>query len=87
MSAATLLLPALVLGAWIDHSHAALDAVVPPAVPEAYVSHDFSSCYSSEPSVAFASHVYTNNVQVAFEAFAGGITFGLGTLRCSSLTA
>jgi uncharacterized membrane protein SpoIIM required for sporulation len=79
-SATALLLPAVVLGTWIAHSHAALNAIAPPAVREAYVSHDFASYYSSQPSADFASEVYTNNVVVAFEAFAGGIVFGLLTL-------
>jgi uncharacterized membrane protein SpoIIM required for sporulation len=80
VSALALFVPALVAGVWVDHSHAALNAVMPPAVREAYVNHDFSSYYSSEPSAAFATQVYTNNVEVAAEAFAGGIAFGLGTL-------
>ena len=79
-SAVALFLPAIVLGTWVAHSHAALDAIAPAAVREAYVNHDFATYYSSEPSAEFASQVYTNNVIVAFEAFAGGIAFGLLTL-------
>ncbi|HTW10987.1 MAG TPA: stage II sporulation protein M [Acidimicrobiales bacterium] len=80
VSALALFVPALAAGAWIDHSHSALNATMPAAVREAYVNHDFSSYYSSEPSAAFASQVYFNNVEVSMEAFAGGILFGLGTL-------
>jgi uncharacterized membrane protein SpoIIM required for sporulation len=80
VSATALFLPAIVLGTWVAHSHAALDALAPAAVRESYVNHDFASYYSSEPSVDFASQVYTNNVLVSFEAFAGGIAFGLLTL-------
>jgi uncharacterized membrane protein SpoIIM required for sporulation len=80
ISATALLLPAVVLGTWTAHSHTALDAIAPAAVREAYVNHDFASYYSSEPSVEFASHVFTNNVIVSCEAFAGGIAFGLLTL-------
>ncbi|MGA3219301.1 MAG: stage II sporulation protein M [Acidimicrobiales bacterium] len=80
VSGVALFLPAVVIGTWIAHSHAALDVTAPPAVRAAYVDHDFASYYSSEPSVAFAGQVYTNNVIVTFEAFAGGITFGLFTL-------
>jgi len=79
-SAATLFVPALALAVWIDHSHAALNAIAPRAVREAYVNHDFASYYSSEPSADFATRVYTNNVEVSAEAFAGGIFFGLMTL-------
>jgi len=80
VSATALFLPAIVLGTWIAHSHAALDALAPAAVREAYVNHDFASYYSSEPSVEFASQVYINNVIVSLEAFAGGIAFGLLTV-------
>jgi uncharacterized membrane protein SpoIIM required for sporulation len=80
VSATALFLPAIVLGVWIDHSHAALNAVAPAAVREAYVNNDFASYYSSEPSAAFATQVYTNNVLVSFEAFAFGIAFCLPTL-------
>lgn len=80
VSAGALFLPAIVLGIWVDHSHAALNAIAPAAVREAYVNHDFSSYYSSQPSADFASEVYTNNVLVCFEAFAGGIAFGVLTL-------
>jgi uncharacterized membrane protein SpoIIM required for sporulation len=80
VSALALFLPAIALGAWIAHSHAAFSASAPAAVRQAYLNHDFASYYSSQPSADFASEVYTNNVLVAFEAFAGGITFGVLTL-------
>lgn len=80
VSALTLFLPAVAVGTWLAHSHAALNLAVPAAVRQAYVGHDFRAYYSSQPSVDFALQVYTNNVIVAFEAFAGGITFGLLTL-------
>jgi len=79
-SALSLFLPAVVIGTWIAHSHAALDVAASPAVRQAYVSHDFASYYSSVPSADFATAVYLNNVLVSFEAFAGGIAFGIGTL-------
>jgi uncharacterized membrane protein SpoIIM required for sporulation len=79
-SALMFFLPAVVLGTWVAHSHAAFDLIAPPAVREAYVNHDFASYYSSQPSVDFASTVYTNNVIVTAEAFGGGITFGIYTV-------
>jgi len=79
-SALIFLLPAVVVGTWVAHSRDAFDLVAPPAVREAYVHHDFAAYYSSQPSVDFASEVYFNNVLVTFEAFAGGITFGLFTV-------
>jgi len=79
--AATLLslVPALALGIWIGRSTAAVEALGPPAVREAYVNHDFEDYYSSEPAGAFASKVFSNNVQVAFYAFALGILGCVGT--------
>ena len=74
-SAALFLVPALGVGTWVASSPAALDATGPRALREAYVNEDFQSYYSSEPAGAFASQVFTNNVQVAIEAFAGGIAF------------
>jgi uncharacterized membrane protein SpoIIM required for sporulation len=78
--AATLLslIPALALGIWIANSTAALEALGPPAVREAYVNEDFESYYSSAPAAQFASQVFANNVQVAFQAFALGILLCVG---------
>jgi uncharacterized membrane protein SpoIIM required for sporulation len=80
VSAVALLAPAVVTGTWLDHSRAALDTAFPAAVRQAYVGHDFAAYYRSLPAVDFATQVYVNNALVAFEAFAGGILFGLGTL-------
>lgn len=75
VSAALTLLPALAMGVWLANSDAALDASAPEAVRQAYLEEDFEDYYSSEPAAVFASSVFTNNVQVAFFAFAGGIAF------------
>ena len=42
---------------------------------EAYVNQDFEQYYRSAPASEFASHVFTNNVQVSIYAFAAGIAF------------
>ena len=60
---------------WIATSDAALEASAPDAVREAYVEQDFERYYSSEPSAAFASKVFTNNLRVGVTAFAAGIAF------------
>jgi uncharacterized membrane protein SpoIIM required for sporulation len=80
--AATLasLLPAAGFGVWLGSSPAAIEAAAPPAVREAYVNHDFEAYYSSAPAAQFASQVFSNNVLVAFQAFALGIFLCLGTL-------
>lgn len=78
-SAALVFLPALAVGVWLANSPSAVKASAPAVVREAYVNEDFEAYYSSEPAAAFASKVFTNNVQVAVMAFAGGIAFCLLT--------
>ena len=72
-SAALLLIPALVIGAWLATSDAALDAAAPEAVREAYLTEDFEAYYSSQSASAFTSQVTVNNIQVALLAFASGV--------------
>ena len=79
VAAALLLVPALGFGVWLANSPAAVEASAPAAVRQAYVERDFEAYYSSGPATAFASEVFTNNVRVAFLAFAGGIAFCLVT--------
>ena len=73
VSAALTFLPALGFGVWLAHSPRAVDATAPAAVRQALIDHDFTAYYRSAPSAEFATHVYTNNVQVSIEAFAGGV--------------
>jgi uncharacterized membrane protein SpoIIM required for sporulation len=73
VSATLLFVPAIGFGVWLDHSPRAVDATAPAALRAALINHDFTAYYRSAPSAEFAVHVYTNNVQVAIEAFAGGI--------------
>jgi uncharacterized membrane protein SpoIIM required for sporulation len=73
-------LPAAAFGIWLANSPAAVEATAPAAVREAYVNHDFEAYYSSAPASEFASSVFSNNVQVAFVAFALGILLCVGTL-------
>jgi uncharacterized membrane protein SpoIIM required for sporulation len=72
-SAALTLAPAIAAAVWISHSPKALNAAAPAALRQAYLSHDFANYYSAQPSAQFAAKVTTNNIQVAFLAFAGGI--------------
>lgn len=73
VAALLFLLPAAAIGVWLAGSPAALQAAAPEAVRQAYVEDDFEAYYSSSASAQFASEVTTNNVQVGFMAFAGGI--------------
>jgi len=73
VSALIFFVPALVLGVWLAHSPRAIDAIGSAALRQTYINHDFKSYYSSQPSAQFAAKVQTNNIIVAFIAFAGGI--------------
>lgn len=72
-SAILVFVPALALGIWIANSSEAVNATAPSEVRQALINHDFEDYYSSEPAAAFASKVFTNNVQVAILAFAFGV--------------
>jgi uncharacterized membrane protein SpoIIM required for sporulation len=65
--------PAVALALWIADSPAAVEALGPAAAREAYVNEDFEAYYRSEEATQFATEVFTNNVQVAFLAFAAGV--------------
>jgi len=80
VSAVVFFVPALVIGVWLAHSPKAIDAVGSAALRETYINHDFAAYYRSQPSAQFAAKVQTNNITVAFLAFAGGITGGVLTV-------
>lgn len=71
-AAALLLVPAVVMGAWLASSEEALDVSGPAAAREAYVQDDFEAYYSSAPAGQFATQVTVNNIQVSILAFAAG---------------
>jgi uncharacterized membrane protein SpoIIM required for sporulation len=79
-SAALFLVPALLVGVWLDQSDVALDVALPEAARDAYLNEDFEDYYSSDSATNFATEVTVNNIQVAFMAFAGGILMGLPTV-------
>jgi uncharacterized membrane protein SpoIIM required for sporulation len=79
-SAALTFVPAVAIAVWLAHSPKALDAVAPAPLRQAYLGHDFANYYSAQPSAQFAAQVTTNNIQVAFFAFAGGILLGVVTI-------
>jgi len=80
VSAAIFFVPAIVVGVWLAHSPKAIDATGSAALRQTYINHDFKTYYSSQPSAQFAAKVQTNNITVAFLAFAGGISAGLLTV-------
>jgi len=73
VSAVAFFVPAVVIGVWLAHSPKAIDAVGSAALRQTYINHDFAAYYRSQPSAQFAAKVQTNNIIVAFLAFAGGI--------------
>jgi len=80
ISAAFFFVPAIVLGVWLAHSPQAINATAPAALRQAYIDHDFAAYYRNQHSAQFAAQVQTNNIEVAFLAWAGGITGGLLTI-------
>jgi uncharacterized membrane protein SpoIIM required for sporulation len=79
VSAGLLLVPAIVMGVWLGTSDRALDVAAPQEVRDAYVNDEFESYYSSDSATNFSTEVTVNNIQVAFEAFAGGILLCIPT--------
>lgn len=73
ISALLFFVPALLIGAWMATSPAAVEASAPASVREAYLEEDFEAYYSSEPAAQLATEVFINNIQVAILAFAVGI--------------
>jgi uncharacterized membrane protein SpoIIM required for sporulation len=73
VSALAFFVPAVVIGVWLAHSPRAIDAVGSAALRQTYINHDFAAYYRSQPSAQFAAKVQTNNITVAFLAFAGGV--------------
>ncbi len=73
VATALFFVPAIAIGTWLANSDQAVEAVGPPALRTAYLEEDFEAYYSSRPASEFAAQVTTNNIQVGFLAFAGGI--------------
>jgi uncharacterized membrane protein SpoIIM required for sporulation len=80
VSAALLLVPALIMGFWLGTSDAARDVAAPEAVRQAYIEENFESYYSSDSATNFATQVTVNNIQVALVAFASGVLAGIPTV-------
>lgn len=78
-SAALFLAAALAVGVWFARSDAAVEALAPPEVRQAYLEEDFEAYYSSAPATQFGASVFTNNVRVGVLAFAGGIAWCVPT--------
>lgn len=80
ISTVALLAPFAGVAIWLANSRAAVEALAPDALREAYINEDFESYYSSAPAAEFSTQVLTNNIQVSFLAFVVGIVFAVPTL-------
>ncbi len=80
ISALAFFVPAIIVGAWLANSPAAIEASAPPALREAYINEDFEAYYSSAPAAEFSTQVLINNIQVSFLAFVAGIAWAVPTL-------
>lgn len=80
ISTATFFIPAIAVGVWLTNSDAAIEALAPPSLREAYIEEDFEAYYSSSPAAEFSTQVLINNIQVSFLAFVVGIAFAVPTL-------
>jgi uncharacterized membrane protein SpoIIM required for sporulation len=78
IAAATFLfvVPAFLVAVWLLNDPVALDASASPGERRHYVEEQFEQYYSEQPSAQFFTQVTTNNIRVAFLAFA------LGALLC-----
>ncbi len=77
VAAAFMFVPAILLGAWLIHDPRALDASMPRAERQHYVRDQFEQYYSDQPHAQFFTKVTVNNILVSFEAFGGGVAFGV----------
>lgn len=79
VAAALLLLPAIGMGFWLEHSGSTLDAAVPPELQKLIAEHEFRDYYSSQAASDFSLQVMLNNIQVALLAFALGVVPLIGS--------
>ncbi|EHN11130.1 hypothetical protein PAI11_20080 [Patulibacter medicamentivorans] len=73
LSAAALLLPALVVGVWAALDPAVAATIVPGDFIDGAAPPSLDRGLSSSESAAFSSQLFTNNIRVTFMAFVAGI--------------
>lgn len=79
ISALAFFIPAIASGVWIANSPSAIDALITPALREAYIETEFEAYYSSAPAAEFSTQVLINNIRVSFLAFVAGIAWAIPT--------
>lgn len=82
VAAALLFIPGVLAFVWAGHDPAAALGVVPEMFRgiEDGSRTTKSAGLSGSQASQFASQIMTNNIRVTFVAFAGGLTFGVGTI-------
>jgi uncharacterized membrane protein SpoIIM required for sporulation len=71
--------PAVLSGGWALRDPGAAAGLVPSEYKSVTEPRSTDLGLSPSEEAAFASEIFTNNIQVTFIAFAGGIVFTLGT--------
>jgi len=71
--------PAVIAAVWAAHDPGAAIGLVPAAYRAAASPHLHRLPTGVTTQAALASSIYTNNIQVTFLAFAGGVLLGAGT--------
>jgi uncharacterized membrane protein SpoIIM required for sporulation len=72
--------PCLLAAGWAIHDPAGALGLVPAQFRAASDPHVRHLALGAATQAVLASSIFTNNIQVTFLAFAGGLTLGLGTL-------
>lgn len=75
-----MVVPAVLLGAFVVRDARALPALGDEEQLERFVEEDFTDYYTDDPNPVFAAAVGTNNIQVGLLAFGAGVLGGLPTL-------
>lgn len=80
IAVAALVVPALLIAAFVLNDAAALPTLGSPEELEQFVNEDFTDYYTDDPNAVFAAVVGANNIQVGVLAFGAGVLGGLPTL-------
>jgi uncharacterized membrane protein SpoIIM required for sporulation len=80
LAAAAMFGPALLAALWAMHDPGAAIGLVPSQFRAAAHPHIYRLSYGATTQAVLASSIFTNNIEVTFLAFAGGLLLGAGTL-------
>lgn len=80
LAAAATFLPCLLAGLWALHDPGAALGLVPTRFQAAAHVHVHKLPFGATTQATLASSIFTNNIQVSFLAFAGGLLLGGGSL-------